>query len=357
MAQRKIDSSIATTPNAAAATLKPIVFATEGAAKRGQFGAWHDRCSTVVGLSTDRDPSEGFAARNALWPLGNMALSHVVTPASRLARTPVMTRRDGLDHWMIGVLRQGTMQQTAGHRSLIARPGEVFHFSLGEELAGERTDCDWSVLIVPRDILRDVAPALDARRNTVTATPMGALFRDFMGLLEARLPSITDQEVPALAEATCAMIKACLGAAGPAPGDTQLDGLRMERVRRIVQANLHAPGFNPKRLCRLAGMSRSHLYRLFEPSGGVARYIQGQRLMAAHAALADPEQRAPIAAIAEAFGFCDASTFSRAFRAEYGYRPSDVRLAGWGGGAIPARPRPAAQDPADFASLLRQLQR
>jgi AraC-like DNA-binding protein len=131
----------------------------------------------------------------------------------------------------------------------------------------------------------------------------------------------------------------------------------MERIRRIVQANLHLPTFGPKRLCRLAGMSRSHLYRLFEPSGGVARYIQGQRLMAAHAVLADLEQRAPIAAIAETFGFCDASTFSRAFRAEFGYRPSDVRMAGLGGTAAPARPRAAAPDPNDLSSLLRHLQR
>ena len=75
------------------------------------------------------------------------------------------------------------------------------------------------------------------------------------------------------------------------------------------------------------GISRSQLYRLFERAGGVAHYIQRQRLLRICSLLSDPENQRPIAALAADFCFEDASGFSRAFRQEFGCSPSDVRSA------------------------------
>jgi len=58
-------------------------------------------------------------------------------------------------------------------------------------------------------------------------------------------------------------------------------------------------------------MSRSNLYRLFEDTGGVARYIQRERLLEAHAVLTNPANSQSISAIAEDLCFADASSFSR----------------------------------------------
>ncbi|MFG1393670.1 helix-turn-helix domain-containing protein [Xanthobacter agilis] len=92
-----------------------------------------------------------------------------------------------------------------------------------------------------------------------------------------------------------------------------------------IRQNVATPGLSPKTLCRMLGVSRSRLYRLFEDRGGVARDIQRRRLQAALARLHDPAEPRTIARIAEDLGFPDRSGFSRAFKAEFGLSPSAAR--------------------------------
>ncbi|WP_431282297.1 helix-turn-helix domain-containing protein [Humitalea sp. 24SJ18S-53] len=345
---------------ASAAAVHSMTYATGGRPAAEQFAAWRDRCGSVVQITATAPVAQGFFASNTLWSLGDMALSQVSVPASGFARPKALTRRDSLDHWTLGFLRRGEMRTRVGDTVHTTVPGDLCHTCLGEAFDGERTDCDWLVLFIPRDGLRDWAPGLDATRNAPNRTPLAGLLRDYLGLLERRMPMMTQADVPALLDSTRAMIGACIGNARPQNEVTlaQLDRMRIERIRRIVQDNLRAPGFSPSRLCRIAGISRSHLYRLFEAEGGVARYIQSRRLLAAHAALADLAAQPTIAAIAEEFGFTDASSFSRAFRAEFGYRPSDARAAGLSGAALAARHmRQSRDETSDLAGFLRRLRR
>jgi AraC-like DNA-binding protein len=84
-------------------------------------------------------------------------------------------------------------------------------------------------------------------------------------------------------------------------------------------------------LRRELGISRTRLYNLFEPFGGVMHYVQHRRLLSAHAALTDPNDRRLIFQIAEERGFTDGAEFSRAFKRAFGYSPSEVRNRGGGG--------------------------
>src|SRR6516164_3536238 len=107
-------------------------------------------------------------------------------------------------------------------------------------------------------------------------------------------------------------------------------------------------------ICRLVGMSRSNLYRLFEDTGGVARYIQRERQLEAHAVLTDPASTQSISSIAEDLCLADASSFSRAFKREFGHSPGELRLAALAGLAPPARTRRLAPSAGtDFGELIR----
>ena len=88
---------------------------------------------------------------------------------------------------------------------------------------------------------------------------------------------------------------------------------------------MNSPDFGPDALRQLVAMSRSKLYRIFEGTGGVARFIQDERLSAARQRLADIGDRTSIRTLASEVGFLEHSTFSRAFKLRYGSSPTEFR--------------------------------
>jgi AraC-like DNA-binding protein len=130
------------------------------------------------------------------------------------------------------------------------------------------------------------------------------------------------------------------------------------RVRQVIRDHIASAALTPARICRLAGVSRSHLYRLFEAEGGVARYVQSLRLRLALDALTRTEPQRPILAVAESLGFYDASAFSRAFRREFGVTPSEARAATAAGGLVPIplpRGRPVEAPALGFSDVIRRI--
>jgi AraC-like DNA-binding protein len=337
------------------------VFSTESLPLAQQFEAWRARVGALIDLTPVGDPRDGYAAANRLWNLGGMAISHVVAPNLGFSRTAAAIRRDGVDHWMILSVRRGVTTYRVGDRCVSVRPGAPAVLPMGLPHDGVRGDAEWCALFLPRDSVAALAPRLDAAAGTVLDTPFGRLLDDFVGSLGETLPSISANDRSRVQPVITALIEAAVGAvpmAGPPGGEgegaTALDLARRGRVMKLMLANLQAHTLGPRALCRLSGLSRSALYRLFEGSGGVAATIQRARLRAAHAALTNPADVRPIGAIAEAFAFSDASTFSRAFRAAFGISPREARLAALVG-AAPHRLIGGQSDPADFVGLLRRL--
>jgi AraC-like DNA-binding protein len=99
----------------------------------------------------------------------------------------------------------------------------------------------------------------------------------------------------------------------------------LTRARAYIQHNLLEPSLNPARISEALGVSRSTLYRLFEPLGGVTGYVWERRLQLARAALLDPKRVRRISEIAFQCGFSSEAHFSRSFRKAFNIRPSDLR--------------------------------
>jgi AraC-like DNA-binding protein len=186
--------------------------------------------------------------------------------------------------------------------------------------------------------------------------PLGRLLGDYMLALERRLPSLMPRDVPALTKAVQAMVAAAVAPSHErvihATGQIGLG--RMEQVRKAIRRHLRSPVLDPATLCRLIGISRSNLYRLLESAGGVTRYIQTQRLQEAYSVLSNPVSDTTISAIADDLCFPEPSSFSRAFRREFGCSPSEVRSAALSGVVIPTMPlgRPM-HDITGFSDFLR----
>lgn len=131
-----------------------------------------------------------------------------------------------------------------------------------------------------------------------------------------------------------------VAAAGPLPGEHQ-HRTELESLKRLVERYLDSPELSAEFVCARSGWSRATVYRLFEPEGGLARYIRQRHLLRAFRELMSARQpRRRIVDLAVAHQFSSEATFNRAFRRAFGIPPGKVRdLAASSRGAAPAEPR------------------
>lgn len=337
--------------------LQPIGFSTAALPPEQQLDAWRAHCGSLVEITGSLAATPGYDARLQMWSFGHFALSTVQAPPSCFRRSATQARRDGLDHWMIHVPRRGTVRFRIGGTDIGVAAGQPHVLSLDQAMEGQRSEVDWLALFVARDAFPGLGPAIDAARGAPLESAMARLLRSYLEGLAQGLTVMTEAELPRAAEATRAVVAACMAPERPLATDAEayVEQARMARLRQIIRQNLRSTRLGPDRLAKLAGMSRSQLYRLFEPFGGVARYIQAERLRQAHRALAEAEDRRDIIRVAEDFGFFDPSAFSRAFRREFGYSPSDLRNTALAGAAGAPIRLAAAGEAQGFVSALRRL--
>jgi AraC-like DNA-binding protein len=312
-----------------APALQPLSFSTLELAPGDQFAAWQAHMAPLVEvkLPDDKSPDDGFPADHTAWNLGGMLIAQQHAPAHSYIRSAAKLRSSSIDHWYIALPRTGRSWTEVDRRVAEGEPGKLEIRSLGYPFRGRTTDSESLFLYLPRDLFSDVAATLDAKNNSILFGNVASLLVDYVNSIEARLRGLTAEDLPRIVHATRSMIIACLAPpAEHAAAAEQLAGVAlMERARRYVQNNLDTPHLTPDSMCRALGVSRSRLYQLFEPSGGVLHYIQSRRLLAAHIALSDPADSRRIVEIAEAFGFSSAANFSRAFSKEFGYSPREGR--------------------------------
>ncbi|MBS7789858.1 helix-turn-helix domain-containing protein [Roseococcus sp. SDR] len=319
-----------------ASGFQPVTLRTHGLPQQEQISAWRGWFDSVFDLEQpEAAPGQGFPAESLAWPLAGMGLSRVTAPRLRVLRTRQLVRRNPVDHWSLTM--GGVETRLLTPRGPVRIPAGVpFIVSLGQELVSERDADQRLQLYLSRDRLEALAGPLDAACDMPLEGVMGQLLADYLRLLACRIPKLQPEEAARLPDAIAAMIGACVQPSADrlAQAESQMEATRLARVRRAIRANLGSARLSPALLCRLAGTSRSQLYRLLEGEGGVARYIQKLRLEASHAALGDARDGRSIAQVAEACGFHDPSAFSRAFRREFGATPSEVRAAALAGQAL-----------------------
>jgi AraC-like DNA-binding protein len=173
----------------------------------------------------------------------------------------------------------------------------------------------------------DPALSLNGEATVALNSSKGRVLSNYLLSLARALPTVATEHLPVLNAATCALVQACLSPTSNNSEHSDLSSATAfrERVRRVVRREMSSPEFGPEILGRLLAMSRSKLYRAFESTGGVARFIQQERLSEARRRLADISDNASIRVVASETGFLDHSTFSRAFKLRYGSSPSKFR--------------------------------
>jgi AraC-like DNA-binding protein len=307
--------------------MDPFRFSTEPFRPRDQKDAWAEWFQPVFDVHAQGNEKSGFTAEYSVWDFGDLSLTRVSAPATRTVRTPAHLRRSPVDHWVISYCRTGSTAVLTNDLQLDARAGVPFIWSLGQASDSRRVVPDRLQLYLPRDSFSDIGGALDLATGSMLDTGPGQLLADYMLLLERNLPNLTPDDAARLPNAIRAMVAACVAPSADrsACAVPQIELAMMERIRQAVSRNLRSPSLGPDKLCRETAMSRSQLYRILESEGGVARYIQRRRLFESFSMLCDVSNTLPIAEVSASLCFFDPSTFSRAFRREFGVTPMEVR--------------------------------
>jgi AraC-like DNA-binding protein len=328
-------------------------YTTQSLPRSQQLDGWRGWYDTIFDVAPAQSHDEGFVATNANWTALGLTIGNVASPANSVSRTKSVIRNNSVDHWVITVSRQSPTDIETPRFSFHAPPGTPFILSLGEEMNVRRGQLDERVqLLLARDSFEPIAPLLDAARGMALTRPTARLLADYMTLLNRNAPNLKPETLSSVKNAVQAMLAACLApdAKAVAAARGQINFTLMERVRQAVRRNLHSPSLGPDKLCREAATSRSQLYRLLAGEGGVAHYIRRRRLSESFSMLCDASNNLSIGKVAEMLCFADGSSFSRAFRREFGMSPSDVRSMS-SAGLPPAPTRKRAAGPAGARTL------
>ncbi len=241
-----------------------------------------------------------------------------------MSRSAQRIRSDGLDGYYLQLQITETLSGTAGSLSMHVGPGEICLLDLAAPFDLKVTTGDTICMVIPRDLLPAGAASLHGR---TLKHGMGAMLADYLRSLRRNMPQLAGAEMPYAVQASKNMLVACLapGIESMKQAETELDAMFVNRVKDYIEQHLLSPDLNPDRICKAMGISRSKLYRLFEPTGGVARLIQHKRLHRARNVLIDPlARRMRISEVAWRHGFVNEKHFSRLFKDKFGCTPSEI---------------------------------
>lgn len=326
-----------TPPAPPPARLPHLRFDTARHDRRQQFEAWREAVGVTHEIARpEQEGHGGLVASSDVWRLGQAVVSHRRFPALHFARPVQRARLDGLDQYSLLLMREGTWLGSAGEAEVTLRAGEVGLFDLARPVENLVTDNASLRVMLPRDLVDAlVADGALAAHGARLEGGAAVVLATFMEALLQNLPVLEAGQAQGMERATVELAAACLAPSRERQlrAAAAIDASLLLRARTHLDARLTDPTLTPDSMARALGMSRSALYRLFAPLGGVAGHIQARRLARVKALLADPRERRRISELAYLHGFADEAHFSRAFRRSFGVSPRDWRAER--AGAVP----------------------
>lgn len=286
-----------------------------------------DRLIDKLGIS---DTTSGVID-NFLFP-GMMSIK-VAASGHRFSRTEQDIAQDGIDGILIQYWKGGQLiaPQRGSHVEQ-ARSGDIHLVDFSREVNAISSDFETYNLLLPRELLSSLGniDELHLKRLSGTHT-LARLLRRHMYALHQEAAHMTAQEGQALIEPTLALIKAALSSSLDAQEEASqiIDRNILLEIKQFIDTHLSNPKLNPNMIAAELGLSRTRLYRLTEPLGGLQNFIRNRRLRRAFQILATKgHEIKSLTTLAYEQGFQSEDTFRRAFKNAFGMTPSEAKEQG-----------------------------
>ncbi|MEU9380162.1 helix-turn-helix domain-containing protein [Streptomyces sp. NPDC048279] len=270
-------------------------------------------------------------ARGIITDLGDLTVCSGRTTALRVERTPALARDSTEPSIFINVQRSGSSIVVQHDQEAVLQPGELVMYDSTSPytllndmgMSGYFFRIPHSALGIPHDMIRTACAVVLRPGHPVTS-----LAHDYLSRLAADPALTTAVNADFIGHPSIELIRAVITihlradefAAEPLAATLQL------RILEYARKHLHDPDLSVEQIAAAHHISVRHLYKVLARSEiSLSDWIRTRRLEACRHALAATPAAVTIGAIARRHGFSDMSSFSRAFRAEYGISPGEWR--------------------------------
>lgn len=254
-------------------------------------------------------------------------LAEARTPKQHFLRDARSLRRhDDVDFFLLKYYFRGQNITTCGGTEYV-EDGTVSVANLAYQIEGFATASHFISVAVPRALVRQHLPHLETMRGKLfqDGSMSNRLLTGHLLTMRREMENATSNDVPMLTASFIALLDTLT----TRPDDRDAQAVRpvlFDTIKSYIRTQLGNPRLDSDHLARRFGTSRATLYRMFREVGGVAAYIQQQRLLACFHGLLNPRNLSrPIFDVAADFGLTNSNYLSTQFRREFGQTPREVR--------------------------------
>lgn len=302
-------------------------FSSHSFKPREAIALWNE---ALTGLfSTIPVNEDEFVVEAELHQLGALVMAKSKATRQHYSTGGLRARLRGDGPIIATLLIQGSTQGENAGRAFNLVAGNLCLVDLGREAHSTTNDYIAIDLIIPRDLLLAHIPK-NARIEAVhieQATPLGFILINQIKSTAQVLSRLTPETAETAGRMLIETVARCIESECRAlvESDRGSDQVAFDGIDAYISRHLTSDTLTPEHLCQVFRCSRSYLYRLFQPHGGVARYVRYKRLERAYQVLRTTEGRAiKIQDLALELGFKNQAHFAKAFRQTFSQSPTEV---------------------------------
>lgn len=310
--------------------LPRTIFTTDTFNAKDRFGAWQESMGVLFDITATATTLEpAFYATVDCFQFQQLLLAQTKSHAARYTRCEKRLRRDGLDIILIQLFEEGETLFGAKNQTTLGDTGQMIVFDLAQPLANYNSEYTNLTLAFPRELIEARVPEIHRWHGRVIPEDQGTtrLLKSILLSTYAQAHQLDAVDSLPIQNAILELAAAALHSHHLREVDTESAAcLIVPQIKRHIIQHLDSPALSVASICRQLGLSRSQLYRHFEPIGGVREFIDQKRLERSYRDVCAPDyQHLSMAEIGYRWGFRHAGTFSRRFRREFGKSPKEVR--------------------------------
>lgn len=277
----------------------------------------------IYSIDVTPEAAARFSFGGVTYQLPTAVFADLTSVAQTLSRGPAEIALRG-DQFLIFAQIEGELDADYAGRQQTVRPGDVVLIDYSREILCRATDFRMMYVMVARDRVPPLLlePSAHGALFPGASGPGRLLYRTIETLLEtadALSLAEADTAVDALMNMTAGIMETVL------PQETGFGAsseAQLEVSLAFIDRHLANPELSPAFLEANLPFSRSSLYRLFEPLGGVATAILQRRLdRSMKALLTGNAAKARLRTVARDHGYNTQEQFSRAFRTRFDITP------------------------------------